>query len=508
MRTDQAATSEPVDGEAAYRELCERARRVYRLRHVQAISTWDRMTKMPPGAAKARAQAQAALEGLILEIEERDDPDLLLRRATAATPEGETNLALMRRDRALRKNFTEEDAQELARLSRESHDAWMRARQDNDWSVFAPAFGRLLAFKKDRAERLGRAMGLTAYDVMLDEHDRGLTTQHVKTMFASVVHWLPELRRKARASVPGTGPDEWLSRPVEAQERLCRHVMSALGFDFDRGRFDESVHPFTGGVPEDVRVTTRYEENDWTSALKGVVHETGHALYQGHLPEDHRGLPVGEPCSAAVHEAQAILYERQLLPRRSTLTWLCGELSDGAPGEGEVSFERLHRHFRRVTDGRVRVAADEVSYGLHIILRTDVELALFEDRLEATDVPDFWRERVRELFGHEPGEQAEDGPMQDIHWSHGMFGYFPSYLYGSIIAAQLFSTFLKDHASFDVDASEGRFGALSDWLETRVWSQGARYTTAQLVERATGRPLDDAAYRSHLEMRFLKEDRI
>lgn len=490
----------------AYTALKARRSSIYHLEHMQAIASWDRMTNMPPGGAKARAAAQGELEAVIQRMQNDPELDTLLGQAAAETLDAAdaANLALMRHERLVARAIPEELTIRRAKAVGAASQAWGAAKAANDWPGFADALKPLVEIVRDGANRLGDAMGLSAYDALLDRFDRGLCRTRVSELFGDVASWLPDLIRDIRhkqAAEPVialTGPFD-----IDAQKQVCRATMEKLGFDFNAGRLDVSAHPFTGGTSEDVRLTTRYREAECFQSLLGIVHETGHGLYQANLPEAWRGQPLGEPCSASMHEAQALSFERQLAPGLPFARQLSHLLTDAFGAQPGFASANLVTLMTRVKPGFIRVEADEVTYPAHIILRVEIEQALIGGAIGVDDIPAWWDERMQALLGVDTRGDFTHGPLQDIHWSQGMFGYFPAYLLGAMIAAQLNQAFRRAHPDFEAKALGGDFTDLTAWLRRKIWSEGARYTTEVLVQQATGVALSADALRAHLVERYL-----
>ena len=487
----------------AYDALVAHHRHLHSLEHVQAILTWDRLTQMPSGSAPARASAQAAFARVMKEAQ--DDSRVSEWLATAVTEplEGDAalNLARMSRavelERVLPPSLVER--RELARGA--AMQAWGRARQDDDWAAFAPKWGAVVDVMRETAERTGQALGLSRLDALLERHEPGLRTARLQPLFDSVMQWLPPLlnratarQQQAPAPADPTGPF-----PVLAQRALCEQVMRGLGFDFEAGRLDVAVHPFTGGVPEDVRLTTRFDESDVLPALTRTLHETGHACYQQGLPSEWLGQPLAGPHSASLHEGQALAFERQLAATPAFWKALAPLLRERFGDQPAFEPANLLRLVRRIRPGRVRVDADALTYPLHIVLRWEVEQALVDGAIAVADVPALWRERAVALLGVEPGTSFAEGPLQDPHWVHGMFGYFPTYLLGAMVAAQSMAAVRSATADFDDRVAQGDWAVMAHWLEAKVWQQGARRDLDDAMLYATGSVLSDAALRQQLE---------
>lgn len=290
---------------------------------------------------------------------------------------------------------------------------------------------------------------------------------------------------------------------LEKQRQLGLSVMKVLGFDFDGGRVDVSVHPFCGGVPQDVRITTRYNEQEFLSALMGIVHETGHARYEQNLPREWLGQPISHARSTAIHESQSLLFEMQLARSKEFLQVirpLVIQQFGEQPAFDEQNFTALNQ---RVKTGFIRVDADEVSYPAHVILRYEIEKALISGEIEVDDIPTLWNEKMQQYLGINTEGNYRYGCMQDIHWTDGAFGYFPTYTLGAMYAAQLFQTARGAIPELDSNIANGDLNSLFSWLQKNIWQHGSRYSTAELITKATGESLNPRFFREHLERRYL-----
>jgi carboxypeptidase Taq len=291
--------------------------------------------------------------------------------------------------------------------------------------------------------------------------------------------------------------------PEEAQEALGRRLMAAVGFDFDHGRLDVSLHPFCGGVRDDVRITTRYDESDFAKALMGVLHETGHAMYERGLPAEWRLQPVGQARGMALHESQSLLVEMQVCRGPAFLGYLAPLAAEAFGGGGPAwSARNLLRLANRVQPGFIRVDADEVTYPAHVILRTRLERAMIAGDLAPADLPGAWNEAMAELLGLTPPDDRL-GCLQDIHWYDGAWGYFPTYTLGAMTAAQLYAAALEAVPEIPETIGKGDFAPLMDWLEAHVHAKGSLLSAEELLTEATGRPLDPGVFKAHLRARYL-----
>ncbi|MGB3599757.1 MAG: carboxypeptidase M32, partial [Marinomonas sp.] len=383
--------------------------------------------------------------------------------------------------------------------------AWRTQRQENDWAGFEKNWKEVVALSREEAQIRGDALGVTPYDAMLDKFEPGTSSASLDVLFSEVKLWLPELIEKALVKQRS----ETIIMPTgrfstASQKALGLEVMKLLQFDFTRGRLDESVHPFCGGVPSDVRITTRYDEEDFVQALMGIVHETGHARYEQGLPNAFAGLPVGEARSMGIHESQSLFFEMQIGRSQPFISHLSRLSADAFNAHQDPVFaeENLQKIYTRVEKGFIRVDADELTYPAHVILRYEIERDLINGVIEHTDVPALWDEKMKASLGLSTKDNDKNGCMQDIHWTDGAFGYFPSYTLGAMYAAQYKAT-MTNIVDFDAAIQSGDLSPIFQWLSDNIWSQASLHTTDELVKRATGETLNAAHFRKHLEGRYL-----
>ena len=311
-----------------------------------------------------------------------------------------------------------------------------------------------------------------------------------------------EAKQRTEKIVAPSGPF-----PVTVQRALNLEVMGLLGFDFEAGRLDESAHPFSGGVPEDLRLTTRYREDDLVQSLMGTIHETGHARYEQNLPREWLGQPIGTARSYGIHESQSLSFELQLARGRAFAELLAPLLKKHFGARPGLDVENFSAFITRVKRGFIRVEADEVTYPAHVMLRFEIERALIEEDIEADDIPALWDEKMDALLGLDTRGNYKDGCLQDAHWTEGAFGYFPSYTLGAMYAAQWFSAIRRATPDLDARIARGDLAPVFDWLHQNIWSQASRWETPELARRATGEGLNPAHFRAHLETRYLGPNR-
>ena len=491
----------------AYDELTRAYTRIHRYNHLAAIVGWDRNAMMPPRGNEARAAAEAELAALI----HRARTDQRLARwlnAAEGEPLDETaraNLREIRRDwrdaNALPESLVEAKTLAGARCEH----AWRTQRAANDWNGFAENFREVVRLAREEAKLLAAETGLSRYDALMDRYEPGMRAADIDRIFGDVRQWLPGLAARAQAQqrdetvIAPAGPF-----PVAAQRALNLAVMKLLGFDFEAGRLDESMHPFSGGVPEDVRLTTRYREDDFLQSLMGTIHETGHARFEQNLPRAWLGQPIGTARSYGIHESQSLSFEMQLARSRPFVGLLSPLLAAHFGEQPAFEPDNLYRLLTRVRPGLIRVNADEVTYPAHVILRYEIERPLVEGEMEIEDIPALWDSKMQALLGLDTRGNYRDGCMQDVHWTEGAFGYFPSYTLGAMYAAQWFASLRRAVPDVDARIAAGDFSAIFEWLAANVWSQASRWETPELVRRASGEALNPAHFRAHLQTRYLQ----
>ncbi len=494
---------------SAYTTLESRFRQLSSIEGASAILHWDAATMMPTGANAVRGDQLAALAEIAHEKLLREDmPDLFAHAEQDVSALNEwqrANLREMRHRYLHAAALPQSLVAALTRTRLASEHQWRQSKADNDYASFAPLFGEVIALTREAAQAKSEALGLTPYEALLDSYDGGLRCADIDPLFADLRTWLPSLvddviaHQRTHPALPLNA-----SIPISKQEALGRELMAALGFDFTRGRIDTSAHPFCGGVPGDVRLTTRYREDAFTDSLYGVLHETGHALYEMGLPADWRGLPVADARGMTAHESQSLLVEMQLALSPAFLQFLVPKLHATFGVSGEAwGAENLTRHLTHVSRSFIRVSADEVTYPLHVMLRYELEKSILAGDVQVNDIPDAWDNGFEALFGLRPPTLAE-GCLQDIHWPEGMFGYFPTYSLGAMLAAQLFARFKAEYPAWESDIARGHFLPLTTWLGEVLHSKASLLSTPELIRSATGAPLSTSAFRAHLHARYLQ----
>jgi carboxypeptidase Taq len=488
----------------AFRQLSEFARDTKKLSSAQALLEWDQQTYMPPAGGDYRAEQLSFLAGLIHErqthprvsawLESLADSSLAADRATATG----ASIFHWRRQYDKRKRLPRKLVEELAKACALGQMAWIEARRSDDFQKFQPHLSRIVGLKQDEADALG--IGESRYDALLDDYEPMARTRDVAAVLTALRRDLVPVTQAILDAPVQNATVPWPAAfPIDQQERLGREAAAAIGFDFSRGRLDTTKHPFCTGLgPHDCRITTRFDAENLSGSFFGILHEVGHGLYEQGLPRDEYGLASGEACSLGIHESQSRLWEN--LVGRSLGFWrFCYPLAQRAFPQAlaHVGLEDFYVAINRVRPSLIRVEADEATYNLHIIIRFELEQALLDNRLTVADLPAAWNQAYEADLGVRPDSDA-NGVLQDIHWSAGLFGYFPTYSLGNVIACQLFEQANLELGNLSAAFARGEFRPLLHWLRERVHRWGSRFTSAELVQRITQRPIDCGPLIRHL----------
>lgn len=487
-----------------YDRLCKRLSTIRALEETSALLHWDQETMMPARGAEARGEQLAALEHVL--HAQRTAPELadLLEHCLEqvderqASPIQRANLRLTRRMIARAQSRPAALMADLARQTALAHGIWAKARADKHFADFAPALARMVELKRQEAACLGYQD--TPYDALLDEWEPGATTREVSDLLDRLRPHLCDLLDSIVGSEV-TPPEPSHDLPKEAQLTLSRLVATAMGYDFKAGRLDLAVHPFcSGGVPGDVRITTRVRRDNLEDCLYATIHETGHALYEQGIDPALTLLPVGQSVSMGVHESQSRLWENQIGRSLAFAEWLLPHASRILPLKIDTPM-RLHQAVNRVAQGFIRVDADEVTYNLHIILRFDLERQLIEGTLEVADLEAAWNARMEQDLGITPPDAAL-GVLQDVHWAAGAWGYFPTYTLGNVYAAELHQAMTNALPELDNLLRQGELQPVRSWLREEVHQHGSTYLAKELIGKAVGHPPSEEPLLAYLKERF------
>lgn len=493
---------------SAYESLCAHTRETALLSSTAGLLQWDEETYLPPAGGEYRAEQQAYLARLV--HQRQTDPkvgdwlDELADSDLAADPHSDSGAVIrqLRRDYDKKTKLPESLVAELSRMSSLGQQAWKEARKADDFATFQPLLEKTIELKKQEAEAVGYDQ--SPYDALLDDYEPGETAANLTTVLGDLRAELTPLVEQVTAS--GKRPDSSIltrSYPIATQEAFGKQAAKAIGFDFAAGRLDVTAHPFCGGAgPRDIRLTTRYDAKEFAGAFFSTLHEAGHGIYEQGLPADQFGLPLGEAVSLGIHESQSRMWENLVGRSRSFWQHFFEPLTDTFPEAlSGVDLQAFYFAVNEAKPSLIRTESDEATYNLHIIVRFELEQALLAGNLSVADLPAAWNEKYREYLGIEPPSDA-DGVLQDVHWSAGLFGYFPTYTLGNLYASQLFVAAGQALGDLDEQFASGEFQPLRDWLRTNIHQHGRRYAAGELAERATGKPLSHEPLITHLRSKY------
>jgi carboxypeptidase Taq len=471
----------------AYDDLLDRVGRIANVSHAGDLLSWDQQVMMPEEGTPARSRQLSALSAVQHDLLTADELGALLDELAAADLPDEPRAVVreVRRDHERAVRVPTDLVERISAASSEALTAWRDAKEEDDFERFAPHLEELLDLKRRYAEHVDPDRD--PYAVLFEEYEPCLPLDHAEDVLTDLRDAVVPLVDEIRASDADLATDAFAGTfATDAQEDLMRETLDLLGYPWERGRLDEAPHPFSTGTTYDARITTRYDEADPIDALLSTVHEFGHATYTLGLPDDAYGTPLGEARDLSIHESQSRLWENHV--GRSTAFWelLLPRVTETFPDVAGVSVREAYEAVNAVDPSNlIRVEADELTYHLHITLRFEIERDLIRGDLSVEEVPAVWNDKMESYLGVRPETDAE-GCLQDVHWSHGAFGYFPTYSLGSVVAAQLFDAAERDIEGLEGRVREGEFDALHEWLTENIHRHGKRFETNELVRRATG----------------------
>lgn len=484
------------------------------LQGIEAILSWDQETYMPEGAGEARAEQVAYITGLAHEkqvgpalkeaLEELIDLETGELRIMTLNDLETRQLKEIWRDYRQQAALPAEFVTELAKHSSVSQQAWVKARKDNDFEFFQPFLSKMVELQKEKAGYLG--VGDTAYDALLDQFEPEMTSQKVSQLFGEIRERLVPLI-KSIAEVKHRVNPSVLSKEynVDDQWDFGVAMLKAIGFDLNTGRQDRSAHPFTtSSHPTDVRTTTRLRENDLKSALLSTLHEGGHGLYEQGLPVAEYGNPLGQAISLGIHESQSRMWENLVGLSIPFWRFAYPKLQAKFPDQlRNTDVEQFHAAMNRVRPSMIRVEADEATYNLHIMLRFEIEKMIINENFPVADLPQLWNQKMEEYLGVRP-ETDTEGVLQDVHWSFGAFGYFPTYTLGNLYSVQFYNKASEELPGLGESFARGDFSGLLKWLRENIHSRGRGRKAEELVEELTGQSLSAAPFMDYLEQKYKK----
>ncbi len=476
--------------------LLKEYQKVWALGYASSVLGWDKNTYMPPKGAEARGAAVGELRAL------KRFYMLQLRHLVEKAEKEELNdfergvVRVLKRDLHYFESVPESLIKKEAKVTAEGYVTWVQAKRRSDFRLFAPKLKEIFEVEKEIAEHLG--YDNHPYDALLDLYEEGLTVKKCEDLFSIV----PKLSKLYKEVVGEEHPLAEEKYDRDAMYALNKYVVHILGFDFSRGRMDVSPHPFTDGIDiNDVRITTWYHEKDFRRSLGAAVHEFGHALYDLQIDPALARTPIGEGVSTGVHESQSRFWENIVWRSRTFVEYFWNAISTFLPFVEDYGKEEVYKYFTVVRREPIRVEADEVQYVLHVFLRYKIEKELLEGSLEVSEVPNRWNELFESLFGYLPPDDAH-GCLQDVHWSEGYIGYFPTYAIGSILAVQIRNAMEKDTGAPEQLVENGNFGIIRKWLKEKIHRWGATYPPEELVKRATGEPINPEYFVDYLRRKY------
>lgn len=495
-----------------YQKLHEISKQTTILKGIKDLLDWDQETYMPPGASNARADQLKTLAGIMhREHTGRKFANALGKLINIKTGKSISKALTQEQQAAVKEWWRDyhhntalpaKFVEEFAKLQSQSITAWRSAKAENAFQQFAPFLDRIISMNRKKADLLGYKEH--PYDALLDEYEPDLTTREVSQMFDKLQTFIsPFLKKLTKTEIDNSFLyGNW---DHSKQMTFSYKILDAMGYDMHHGRVDLSAHPFSSSMhPTDSRITTRIHPNSLVSNILTILHEGGHALYEMGLPQDQYGTPLGESRSLGVHESQSRWWETRIGLSKPFWHHFYPILQETFHKQlDQISLDKFYRAINKVKPSLIRVEADEVTYPLHIILRFELEKGLIEGNLKVRDIPDIWNAKMKEYLGIEPRRNTE-GCLQDIHWSMGAFGYFPTYVMGTLYTSHLFEAFAKAHPDWEKQVKKGHLSFVRDWLSTQIYRHGRRYPTHELLKQAAGRTFSEEPFLKYLREKYAK----
>ena len=486
-----------------YEKLVRQMQKIADINSAIAVLHWDQEVYLPPQGAGFRAQQIASLSALSHEMFVSTETGDLINQAESVADgfAQKRNVALLKEDYAKRKKYSTEFVQHLSLQISKTYHSWIKARKGNNFSIYEPDLDQVIRLKREECELLGYSDH--PYDALMDEYEPKANTRQIEDIFVKLKDPLVQLVQKIRAQPQVK--DEFMNGFYEktTQWEFSLHLLRQMGYNFEAGRQDLSEHPFTIAFnPDDVRVTTRVNEKNLHVLIWSSIHEGGHALYEQGLSRDQYGLPAGSAASLSIHESQSRLYENNI--GRSLDYWIANYnlLRDKFPANLEdITVAEFYQAINKVEPGLIRTEADELTYHLHILIRFEIEKALIEGSIQAKDLPAVWNKKYTDYLGINVPDD-KNGVLQDIHWSHGSFGYFPTYTLGSLYAAQFFAAAGSNIPNLSDQIKKGELHQLLDWLRENIHTKGKLYTSEELCKQVTGEQLNVQSFLDYVDKKY------
>ena len=499
-----ANSSTQKSSKELYSEYQDILQKAADLQYASAVLGWDQEVYMPAKGFPYRGRQLATMAAMVHELVTSEQYCAALNELSGRddlTDVEAQNVRLSMEDYEKNKKLSRAFVEELTQQTSASYNAWVRSRADNNYATYAPQLEKMIALKKQQADMYGYERH--PYDALLDDYEKGATVAMIDPVFEDVRRQLSPLLKKI-LDAPQVD-DRFLNRhyPRQAQWDFSIEVLKAMGYDFEAGRQDISEHPFTTSfAPTDVRVTTRVDENNFASLLWSSIHEGGHALYEQGLPESQYGMPLGAAVSLSVHESQSRLWENSVGRSLAFCQHFYPMLQKYFPETlKDVNAGQFYKGINKVEPSLIRTEADEITYHFHVMIRYEIEKALLTNELNIEDLPEAWNDMYRKYLGVTPPDD-KTGVLQDVHWSHGSFGYFPTYSLGSFYAAQFFEQAQKDNPEIAIASQQGQYSGLLKWLRTKVHQHGRRYRSEELCKNITGKGLDLTSFMKYATNKY------
>jgi carboxypeptidase Taq len=491
-----------------YQKLVEQQTRLNRLNHLKEIAFWDQATHMSEKGIKSRADAVAELSQIIYEIECNENTEIDLKKAQKEHLSDIEHANVQEIERKFKKNsFIPKDLIKKKQIATSicEHE-WRKQKPSNDWKGFLSNFKEVVHISRVKADILSQKLGISPYEALMDDYEPNLKEDTVNRCFEDIKTWMPTLLNdvmKKQKTITGlvelTGPFE-----SSAQKNLNLEIMSLLGFDFQAGRLDESAHPFCGGNPQDVRITTRFNQKEFLSSLMGTIHETGHARYEQNLPYNLLEQPVGQARSMSIHESQSLFFEKHIGCSAQFIKRVFPLIKKHLGSSPSLALDNLQSLNLRVKPSFIRVDADEITYPAHIIIRYEIEKELINTKLEISELPELWNTKMDNILGISPKDDFKNGILQDVHWPEGLFGYFPCYTLGALYAAQWAAMIKQTVKDYDEIIEHGDLTKIFNWLDINIWKKASILQTDALTKSACkGESLNPRYFKNYLEQKFL-----
>lgn len=489
-------------------ELKDRIREIQRLSQASAVLSWDQQCNMPPLGAQSRAEQLATLSKIIHEKFTSDEVGALIDDLSAETSNASMDDDEKAMARILKRNYDRLTKVPTALVAEEAevttlaHEVWVKARKENDFKSFLPSLEKIIDIKRQIAEYIGFDEHI--YDALLDAYEPGMKTKEVEIIFNELRPKLVNFVKQIQDS--GTEVDDSILKrkyDIEKQKEIANDVVKRIGYDFSRGRQDIAAHPFCTTLGSgDVRITTRFDDHFLPSSLFASMHEAGHAMYEQGIPEKYDGTALFDACSLAFHESQSRMWENNVGRSREFIEYYLPVLQEAFPESlGDVSVDEFYRAANKVSPSLIRVEADEVTYGLHIMLRFELEKNMLEGKINFAELPEIWNEKMREYLGITPPNDSS-GVLQDVHWSAGIVGYFPTYALGNLIGAQLWEKIQREIPDLKEQIRSGQFDQLLSWLRANVHQYANKYLPGELIVKITGNPIQTEPFMQYLHDKY------